>query len=336
MCLSPRLNYDSRPAIKLDPDQLEARDRVQDKLKTGTYQLEDVPCFCGADEAQLLARRDRYGLPVNTLLCNRCGLLRTSPRMTREASNRFYAEDYRALYVGSHKKNEALLGQSRSCSMLPIYKKLLPPPATLFEVGCGAGGLFPPLVEAGYQIAGCDLDVDAAALGRSKGFDTVHGNATRLKSEFGEAADGLILSHVVEHFLDLREELKEVSDALHPGGLLFITVPGVRNIAPSYGGNILSYLQNAHTYHFTASTLRFVLESSGLITHFVDEQCVAIAEKPSRAGQRILPTFPTGETTRTLNYLRALERRLEYRSRATPVSTRPHQGLESRPHSPLP
>ena len=276
--------------------------------------MEDVPCFCGATQAQLLARRDRYGLPVSTLLCDTCGLLRTSPRMTRESYDRFYEDDYRSLYVGSHKKREALLGQSRSASMLPIYQKLLPPPATIFEVGCGAGGLFPPLIEAGYRVAGCDLDGDAAALGRSKGFDTVQGNASRLKSEFGEAADGLVLSHVVEHFLDLRAELTEVCEALHPGGLLFITVPGVRNIAPSYGGNILAYLQNAHTYHFTAATLRFVLESVGLVTHFVDEQCLAIAEKPTAAHPRIIPTFPTGETVRTLNYLRALEHRLEYRA----------------------
>ena len=59
-----------RPTLRLSPGQLAARDRVLAALADGTYALEDASCFCGGAELDLeIAERDRYGLPVRTVLC---------------------------------------------------------------------------------------------------------------------------------------------------------------------------------------------------------------------------------------------------------------------------
>lgn len=55
--------------------------------------VEDVPCnLCGADEAEPVAQRDKFGLPVTTVMCHVCGLMYLSPRPTAGSYRRFYDE----------------------------------------------------------------------------------------------------------------------------------------------------------------------------------------------------------------------------------------------------
>jgi SAM-dependent methyltransferase len=53
-------------------------------------ELERVPCnLCGGD-AEPVASRDKYGLPVTTVMCRGCGLLYLDPRPTAASYRRFY------------------------------------------------------------------------------------------------------------------------------------------------------------------------------------------------------------------------------------------------------
>ena len=94
MVLSRRLRYVAESILMLNEEQVEVRDRIIQNLTDGTYAQQDVPCFCGEQDGFVIAERDRYGIPVKTVLCPVCGLLRTSPRMTEETTARFYDEDY--------------------------------------------------------------------------------------------------------------------------------------------------------------------------------------------------------------------------------------------------
>ena len=51
---------------------------------------------------------------------------------------------------------------------------------------------------------------------------------------------------------------------MHEETLLYIVVPGLKNIASAYNKDFLQYLQNAHTYHFTKQTLQNCANISGL------------------------------------------------------------------------
>ena len=74
-----------------------AQDHSRDD--TAEWPTEEAPCdYCGASEAQLLlSGRDRLcGVPGrwNVVVCARCGLARTSPRLTPEALARAYTMEY--------------------------------------------------------------------------------------------------------------------------------------------------------------------------------------------------------------------------------------------------
>jgi SAM-dependent methyltransferase len=311
MCLSPRLAASTRPHLSLTSDQLSVRERVLQRLHDGVYGTEEVACFCGATEGMPIAERDRYGLPVRTLLCWRCGLLRTSPRMTAEATRRFYEEDYRGLYSGPGDA-EALFEQQadRGRGFLRLLQRLLPQIDTVYEVGCGAGGILSAFAEAGKRVAGCDLGGDHLAAGRRRGLDLVRGDAADLLRRRGEPADLVLLLHVAEHFLDLRAELAAVLELVRPGGLLLVEVPGVHSIPGVYRGDLLLYLQNAHTFHFTARTLGYVLGSLGLEVLLAEERALGLAMRPCGWSLPAGPGVPPpGEAMRVLRFLGELEAR---------------------------
>jgi SAM-dependent methyltransferase len=282
MPLNARLGYSSEPAISLNEVQSDARRTLLEKYQSGEIQTQDVPCYCGDTGGQEIALKDRYGFPVRTVLCMRCGLLRTSPRMTPASAERFYKEYYRTLYDGAWGGPEARfehnlrLGE-RMISKIPL---LVSKVQTVFDVGCAAGGMLQAFKNIGKTTAGCDMDRRYLEYGLSKGLHLVEGGGKELLEDFGAPADLVILSHVLEHFFDLKRELEEVVDTVRPGGFVLILVPGLDTVATAYRGDLLLYLQNAHNYHFSAPVLRYVLESVGVKVLAADEEGVALIQRP--------------------------------------------------------
>ena len=54
--------------------------------------------LCGSQHFKPYGKRDRYGLPVESVRCEGCSLVFISPRMTADGYRRFYADGhYRTL-----------------------------------------------------------------------------------------------------------------------------------------------------------------------------------------------------------------------------------------------
>lgn len=325
--LSPRLDAGDEPAMLLTGRQARTRARVLQALHDGTYATEEVPCFCGVSGGVTVARRDRYGLPVTTLLCTSCGLLRSSPRMDASATERFYRDDYRALYrgsagIGSRFQFQVVRGERFLGELWPHLGAV----RRIYEVGCGAGGVLLPFAQAGFEVAGCDYDRVHLELGRAHGLNLVEGDVEALMTAQGARADLVVLSHVMEHFLDLRRDLAAVLRAIRPGGLLMVEVPGIFSITNDYYGDLLRYLQNAHNYHFTAPTLVNVCASAGLDLLRADERVWALFRRPARLEPRYELPPPRGEARRVLRFLAGLERRvLRPASAPPPQASMAHQ-----------
>ena len=75
--------------------------------------------------------------------------------------------------------------------------------------------------------------------------------------------DVVIYSHIVEHLLNPVNELKKLKKLLKQDSLLYIEVPGLKNLYDSYDQDFLKYLQNAHTYHFTLNSLTNCTKKAG-------------------------------------------------------------------------
>lgn len=85
-----------------------------------------------------------------------------------------------------------------------------------------------------------------------------------------------------EHILDPLKELESIENALSGDGLVFIEVPGVRNIPQYYKSDFLEYLQTAHVFHFTLGSLKNIFAQQSLECVAGDEFVRAIFKKAAQ------------------------------------------------------
>jgi SAM-dependent methyltransferase len=290
MALTPRLARSNAPAVELSEEQRRVRDRVASRLQDGTYATEALRCFCGsAKEEPVLAERDRFGLPVTTVLCTDCGVVRAARAMTSDARRRFYAEDFRPLYVPDIDGEELFRTQREQAKQFHADLKAMELSfRVVYDVGCAAGGVVAGFKELGCDASGCSPYDDAfLAVGRAHGLDLVVGGARDLRTRRGgQQADLVILLHELQTYTDIRRELAEVVELVRPGGHLLVHVPGVQRIPEEYGGDFAAFVQNVNHFYFSGESLAYVITAAGLEVLHVDQLCLVVARRPE-AGETV-------------------------------------------------
>jgi 2-polyprenyl-3-methyl-5-hydroxy-6-metoxy-1,4-benzoquinol methylase len=282
--LNKRYEADGFASIPLNELQKEKRDVIAAKVAGGHYVFETVECpVCGcrkdADFAQL-ARKDRYGLSVSTQICKRCGLVLTRPRMNAASYAEFYDQEQKRLYVGEEMPSEDYFAAQvkRGETVFEFVRKHIPDfsvKKTVLDVGCGAGGMLVPFKRAGFAARGVDIIGNYVELGKRKGLDVAVGGIDTLAAESG-TFDIIIYSHVLEHLSDAERELTKIRGLLAPGGVVYVEVPGLKNIGESYDGDFLRLLQNAHVWIFTKTSLGNLFRKSGFSMVVGDEYVRAV------------------------------------------------------------
>lgn len=277
--LSERFRSDGISSMPLNEAQTEALTTFLKKLADNSLQYETVKCLCGADDPHKLAEKDRYGIPITTVICRQCGQVYSKERLDSRSSEIFYTSLYRELYVGKEVADERFFNKqhrrgNRIFSFLEPYRKKSH--QHVLEIGCGAGGILFPFLKGGDSVLGIDLGERYLEFGRSFGLELACMSSHVLKEKQPQYYDVIILSHVLEHFSNIENELESIKTLLKDDGLLYIEVPGLFNLRDSYDCNFLKYLQNAHNYHFNLATLKSALERAGFILIKGDESVRAV------------------------------------------------------------
>ncbi|NND66707.1 MAG: class I SAM-dependent methyltransferase [Halioglobus sp.] len=266
--LAPRYKNDGQVVLVLNEVQKRARRDVMDKIDSGAYAFEQCACgVCGGDAFDVVAEKDRYGIPLSAAVCTACGLVQTNPRMDQRSYNEFYDSEYRRLYVGTEGPTRDFFTRQMNQGQLIAQFFAREHPVDwqdlkVLEVGCGAGGILKHLRDQGAQVRGCDLGSEYLAYGRDEyGLNLTHGPLSSLPED--DKFDVIIYSHVFEHVLTPYEELDEVALRLKPEGLLYLEIPGIHNIRSEYRSDFLRLLQHAHIFHFTLTTLNNMVARKG-------------------------------------------------------------------------
>lgn len=282
-------------------EQRDALEKFREKLIQGIYSFEEVSCLCGNRDGKLIARRDRYALPVNTFLCQSCGVMWQSPRMAADDLVKFYSDDYRPIYVGHAQASENFFMVQVEHGKI-IYDFVasdirFAQELTVFDVGCGAGGVLIPFIEGGWRAFGCDVAGEYLQCGRSAGLVIEYGDVGVL-AKYGKA-NLVILSHVLEHLPFPRKSLEQLSSMLVNDGWLYIELPGILSIHKSYKNNFLLFLQNAHLYHFTLTTLARLMAETGFKLVKGDKYIHALFQKRGN----VPPVLTDGQFRTIMAYL---------------------------------
>ncbi len=303
-------------------------EQIKQKVKLGQYQLEEYSCFCGGKEGLLISEIDRYGFYYPLVICKNCGLIRANPRMNKAAYEKFYANEYRAAYGASEQPIDELFKSQQKHHRIKcryISENItLPHRAVIFDIGCDFGTMLQQFANQGHEVYGCDYGIEHLDYGRRKtGIEDLILGGYEVLESIEKKADLIILSHVIEHFLELESTLRRIRKLLKPAGICYVAVPGTYKIENSFLKNdIIGLLQNAHIYQFSLNSLRYVMECCGFSFIKSTEEIEAFFQFSENF--RSKADYPAQESRAILNHLQAAEKKFLIREKIVNFLERIH------------
>lgn len=317
---------------RLSSDAIKSLREFSAKIKDGGIRqsAHDVCPLCLNTEALLIAEIDRYGTPCKTVICRGCGLVFNNSFFSEDSLEVVYKKFYWKINFNGLSPEESFLKRTKpdafswkrfayiSLQLADNLKKI----NTVFEIGCRDGCNLLPFYLAGKEVMGCDFDEEYLNAGRRRGLNLIRGVTDSLIAS-GRKADLIILSHVVEHFVDLDKEITKIKNLLNDNGYVYVEVPGLLNwnrkrcdvlIEDGYRStnDFLSYLQSVHNYYFDLEKIALFFERAGFKLITGDEWVRALFRNVELTEPVKKNYSLSGSDEKALMHLKSIER--DYRS----------------------
>jgi 2-polyprenyl-3-methyl-5-hydroxy-6-metoxy-1,4-benzoquinol methylase len=246
------------------------------KISSPARRTMAAPARCrtcqGVTEASVNRLFDtRFGIPgrFEVQRCRQCGLEQIFPVPTPAQLKELYERFYN--FGGERGTVYTTLREWFFCS--PLYRLWIlldedisfhtrQGQGRLLDIGCNEGRTLKNYARNGFQAEGAELNETAAAVARSAGFTVFTGPLDDfvLVTPF----DVVVLSNVLEHALDPKAMLMSVRRLLKPEGQVWISCPNSESwLRPVFGLSWINWHVPFHISHFSANTLRSLLEECG-------------------------------------------------------------------------
>lgn len=141
----------------------------------------------------------------------------------------------------------------------------------ILDIGCGGGGNLRLLRQAGHEAIGVTLSEVEARVCREQGFACHVADLTQNIPFEPGSFDGLLLSHVLEHFPFPDEVLKRLLLLLRPEGGVYVALPNVlylRQRLEFLRGRFryaeTGIMDRTHVRFFDFASARLLLETCGV------------------------------------------------------------------------
>lgn len=262
--------------------------------------------LCGHSLFVIVADKDRLGHPLQTVVCQACGLVSTNPRPGDYELERFYREDYRQAYKQAwrpklkHVHRAGRVALERLEYLLP----LLQPGQNLLDLGAGGGELLFMLRGLGFAVQGIEPNLGYGGVARDVlGLPVQLTTYQQAVVEPG-SLDVVTCFHVLEHLPDPVAALSAMAGWLRRDGLLLVEVPHV--MARCQWPHSRYHI--GHLHHFSSSTLALAGQKAGLrpvdaFTSADGGNLMLVFRKGGVPPEEVLSTIP-GHAQRVVRHLR--------------------------------
>jgi cyclopropane fatty-acyl-phospholipid synthase-like methyltransferase len=157
--------------------------------------------------------------------------------------------------------------------LLRILRDVAPPPARVFELGCGNGATARLLAQNGYSVTGVDPSRSGIAIAEKFASSQlrfeVRSTSEDLSQRFG-TFPVVVSLEVIEHCPSAREFMRAFTSVLTPGGVGIISTPYhgyIKNLAViAFGGfdhHFDPLWEGGHLKFFTIAKLRALFDEFG-------------------------------------------------------------------------
>jgi len=247
------------------------------KLKENQIELklQEVSCdFCDSTDLVTVVTtnnmKEVFSGEFSVVKCKRCGLIFQNPRLKKKDMFRWAYPDNSSHYSVLLKRPlrwnlDKFINRHRNWFML--LRNLLPIPFSkgrMLEIGCATGEYLAHCRELGWDVRGVEISKLACKRGKEVfNLDIFNGELEQAGFR-DEEFDLILMNNLLEHVYSTKDLLKESYRVLKPHGLLIIGCPNIDSISfkifkDCFYGLSLPF----HLTHFSESTLRNYLESTG-------------------------------------------------------------------------
>ena len=219
------------------------------------YKKVKIKCVCGSEDSYQISSRCREGFYFPLSICKSCGLIKAMEYWDENSVNDYYSNWYRKIY-DSEESTESdterfYQGQAEHSKQVKKYLSeftdKLNQPYTIFDSGGAAGGVMDAFKNEADRYL-FDFNHSLLAAAEHKGITTIEGGLESL-GKVDKKPDLVILSHVLEHVVDIDRALKDLSHSLKEGSLLYVELPGVDSL--KLGRRKFDFLGDIHKPHVT-------------------------------------------------------------------------------------
>lgn len=214
----------------------------------------------------VLPEENRLAAGYDLVCCVHCGFVYADINPIQNDYNNFYAfqsayENKKASTGGILRDWDVQRMEETSKYLTNIWpgKNL-----SIVDVGCANGGLLYQLKKAGYKNI-CGVDPSALCVNNTKelGIDAFAGSLSAMPGII-DLSDRLILSHVLEHVVDLPKAIGSVRNCLKENGQVYLELPNAARYA-EYVLSPFQELNTEHINHFSTLACANLMNSQGFV-----------------------------------------------------------------------
>ncbi len=254
-----------------------AKNNIKKKLLNKDWSLFDRECpICkNFSKLETISNINKYNIMQNIVVCQKCGMIFYTNAIDYKSTQEFYNNYYIDLCIGGMDSKDIFECQKQRGKIVLkcLQEYISKSPRNILEIGCGSAGISYVLSQHYEEcnFYGLDYRSEDIEFAKSNGIrifeysDNVYEQLRDIKFDI------IIAYHVVEHFVDLHEELSKIRKLMDIDTLLYVGVPGVLETYKHYEYFIQS-LSMDHNFYFTANTLNKVMSMNGFENFYIDEE----------------------------------------------------------------
>ena len=271
--------------------------------------------ICDSSSGTVLGRL-KYELFANSpvaddfevVSCVGCGYVSCNTPSSQQDFDRFYEHYYYSPAYVAHEippeENQYFADVVQS-----ISKHLTESRPSVFDIGCGIGGMLRKFRELGYNnLFAIDPSPACVDFLANEGFQAALGSVQDIP--FADSEPGVIvLSHIVEHLVDMKQALRSVWERLERGGVVYVEVPDAAAYEEFRPGIPLQYFYLQHVVHFDEHQLDSLFHANGFRKleggrRVRDENCFVtpalwgVYERATNAPTSFTPNFDLARTVK--------------------------------------
>ena len=304
------------------------------KIMTNTKKAIRICPICNSNEAEVLHNQrfelsEKHVLPNNydIVACTKCGFVYADTKATQKDYDRFYKDlsKYEDTSIASGTGSNPLDAKRIKRAISDITKHIPEKNKSILDIGCANGGLLAELRRNGYKNV-IGLDPSPACVDHIQNEHQIEAhlgslfNANHLFTN--QQFDVVILSHVLEHIVDIQRAYEKALSLLSESGQIYVEVPDASRYSDFYVVPFF-YFDCEHINHFDLGALSNIALKHGL-DKITESQIEIIASdtntypalygiyKKSRLASRQAPIYNSYARKSVLEYIRISEERDEW------------------------